>query len=68
MTTSRLKVGADEMPLQVQRFATNPLITSASSPTLGENINGPSVIRVPSWLHPNRLLNTRKGNRYSEAA
>lgn len=40
--------------VRVQRFATNPLITPASSPTLGENINGPSVIRVPSWL-PNPL-------------
>lgn len=36
---------------EVRRFGTNPLITSASSPTLGDNINGPSVIRVPSWLH-----------------
>ena len=40
--------------VKVQRFPTNPLITPASSPTLGENINGPSVIRVPSWL-PNPL-------------
>lgn len=35
---------------KVRRFGTNPLITSVSSPTLGDNINGPSVIRVPSWL------------------
>ncbi|WPL15222.1 hypothetical protein Thiowin_00105 [Thiorhodovibrio winogradskyi] len=38
----------------VTRFSTNPLITAASSPTLGDNINGPSVIRVPDWL-PNPL-------------
>lgn len=38
----------------VRRFEANPLITSASSPTLGDNINGPSVIRVPDWL-PNPL-------------
>jgi hypothetical protein len=36
--------------IRVQRFSANPLITSASSPTLGTNINGPSVIRVPEWL------------------
>lgn len=28
----------------------NPIVTPASSPTLGENINGPSLIRVPSWV------------------
>ena len=36
-----------------QRFPQNPLISLASSPTLGDNINGPSVIRVPAWIeHP----------------
>lgn len=35
---------------RVVRFSTNPLITPDSSPTLGDNINGPSVIRVPSWI------------------
>jgi len=40
--------------LQVERFSTNPLITPATSPTLGDNINGPSVICVPNWL-PNPL-------------
>lgn len=36
------------------RFPTNPLIDAGSSPTLGDNINGPSVIRTPDWL-PDRL-------------
>jgi hypothetical protein len=37
----------------VRRFTQNPLITVASSPTLGGNVNGPTVIRVPSWIeHP----------------
>ncbi len=40
--------------MNLQRFPTNQLITPASSPTLGDNINGPSVIRVPDWL-PNPL-------------
>ncbi|MFN7915599.1 MAG: hypothetical protein U0Q55_09705 [Vicinamibacterales bacterium] len=38
----------------VRRFAQNPLITVSSSPTLGGNVNGPTVIRVPAWL-PNPL-------------
>lgn len=33
-----------------QRLATNPLVTVRSSPSLGDNVNGPSVIRVPSWI------------------
>jgi len=38
------------LPIQAIRFATNPLITPQSSPSLGQNINGPSVIRVPGWI------------------
>jgi len=38
----------------VTRCAENPLITADSSPTIGDNINGPSVIRAPDWL-PQRL-------------
>jgi hypothetical protein len=35
------------------RFVQNPLVTPASSLTLGSNINGPSLIRVPAWVeHP----------------
>jgi hypothetical protein len=38
---------------QAVRFPQNPLITTASSPSLGDDINGPSVIRVPAWIpHP----------------
>lgn len=33
-----------------RRVAANPLITVSSSPTLGGNVNGPTVIRVPSWV------------------
>ncbi|MHC4887369.1 MAG: glycoside hydrolase family protein [Planctomycetota bacterium] len=36
--------------ITVKRSAANPLITAQSSPTLGTNINGPSVIRVPDWV------------------
>src|SRR5262249_16940940 len=35
------------------RLPQNPLITINSSKTLGDNVNGPSIIRVPSWIeHP----------------
>src|SRR5262245_40981128 len=36
--------------VHVTRFATNPLVTVRSSSTLGANVNGPTVIRVPSWV------------------
>lgn len=41
--------------LQVRRFPDNPIIRSDMLPGRdGDNINGPSLIRVPDWL-PNRL-------------
>jgi hypothetical protein len=36
---------------KIARFASNPLITVRSSPTLGNMVNGPSVIKVPDWVH-----------------
>jgi hypothetical protein len=36
------------------RFPENPLLTLKSSPTIGDNINGPSVIQVPDWV-PSKL-------------
>ncbi len=33
-----------------RRLPQNPLITLRTSASLGDNINGPSVIRVPSWV------------------
>ena len=32
------------------RFAQNPLITVNTSASLGGNVNGPTVIRVPDWI------------------
>ena len=32
------------------RVPQNPLITVNSAPSLGDNVNGPSVIRVPPWV------------------
>ena len=40
-------------PLWCQRFPENPLISVATSKSVGDNVNGPSVIRVPPWIeHP----------------
>jgi len=41
---------AQQPAVRVMRFATNPLVTVRSSSTLGANVNGPTVIRVPSWV------------------
>jgi hypothetical protein len=40
-------------PMQVvsaTRLAQNPLITVDTSVSLGGNVNGPTVIRVPDWV------------------
>ena len=40
-------------PVTATRLTQNPVITVASSPSLGDNVNGPSIVRVPSWIpHP----------------
>jgi hypothetical protein len=40
-------------PVWCQRFAENPLISVTTSKSVGDNVNGPSVIRVPAWIeHP----------------
>ncbi len=36
--------------LRATRFAENPLITLTMSPSIGDNANGPTVIRVPKWV------------------
>jgi hypothetical protein len=36
--------------LAVRRLTGNPIITPASDSSIGTNINGPSVIRVPDWV------------------
>ena len=39
--------------VHVARVGDRPIITAESSPTLGTNIDGPSLIRVPAWIdHP----------------
>jgi hypothetical protein len=36
--------------VRATRFAENPLITLKTSPSIGDNANGPTVIRVPRWV------------------
>jgi hypothetical protein len=36
--------------IRIQRFPANPLIRPDLHPSIGANINGPSLIRVPDWL------------------
>ena len=43
------RVGA-QSTLNPRRLDQNPLITVRSSSTLGGNVNGPTVIRVPEWI------------------
>ena len=43
---------AQDRPARVtaRRLPQNPLVTITSSPSLGDNVNGPSIIRVPDWI------------------
>jgi hypothetical protein len=36
--------------IRVVRLPGNPILTPQSSPTVGNNLNGPSLIRVPDWI------------------
>ncbi|MCB9148316.1 MAG: hypothetical protein H6641_06110 [Caldilineaceae bacterium] len=40
--------------MHVTRFAANPIIVPEMDPSIGANINGPTLMRAPEWL-PNRL-------------
>src|SRR5262245_17570667 len=39
-----------EEPISAIRLPQNPLVTVKSSPSLGDNVNGPAIVRVPSWI------------------
>ena len=36
--------------MRVTRLPSNPIVVPESDPSLGENINGPSLVRAPPWL------------------
>jgi hypothetical protein len=37
-------------PASARRIGTGPIITPTSHPSIGGNINGPALIRVPDWI------------------
>ena len=39
-----------DAPVRVTRLLDAPIVTPASHPSIGENIQGPSLIRVPDWV------------------
>ena len=43
-------VMAGETPFRVERLLDRPIITPATHPSIGENIQGPSLVRVPDWV------------------
>jgi hypothetical protein len=46
-------IAAVTMSAPAIRMMENPILTPQSSPTIGANLNGPSLIRVPAWVsHP----------------
>ena len=40
----------DTTRISVKRFAENPILDASSSETLGNKLNGPSLIRIPDWV------------------
>ncbi len=41
---------AEQPVIRVERLADAPIITPHTHPSIGENIQGPSLIRVPDWV------------------
>ena len=54
MTCLTARVSAQTSCYEARRFAENPIITPPMMGNADENINGPSLVRVPDWLK-NRL-------------
>jgi hypothetical protein len=50
LLSQALQAQSPGSPVRVTRIPQNPLVTVDSSPTLGVNVNGPTVIRVPDWV------------------
>jgi len=45
-----LAIDLQGIEVSAARFSENPLVTVSSSPSVGDNLNGPSIIRVPPWI------------------
>lgn len=42
--------GAADPAVQIERLLDAPIVTPQTHPSIGENIQGPSLIRVPEWV------------------
>jgi hypothetical protein len=43
-------LGREPPTIRAERLADGPILSAKTHPSLGENIQGPSLIRVPSWV------------------
>ena len=53
-TGSTSAVSQEVQTYEARRIADGPIISPQTDPSIGANIQGPSLIRVPDWI-PNRL-------------
>lgn len=49
LTVNAMGIAA-EHSIRVERLLDRPIITPDTHPSIGENIQGPSLIRVPDWV------------------
>jgi hypothetical protein len=50
LQAGHVNLAAAAQEITATRLSQNPLITVDTSPSLGGNVNGPTVIRVPDWI------------------
>jgi hypothetical protein len=49
--STRCQIDASPSQGSIVRLPGNPIITPQTDPSIGTNINGPSLIRVPKWVN-----------------
>ena len=54
LDSKRTKMQPNKASFEVMRLSENPIITPDKNPGIGDNVNGPSLIKVPGWI-PNPL-------------
>ena len=45
-----MSLGLQDIDLRVERLLDRPIIDASTHPSIGTNIQGPSLIRAPDWL------------------
>jgi len=48
--TATMRAPDDRPGASAVRLPQNPLITVKTSPSLGDNVNGPAIVRMPAWV------------------